>query len=318
MCAWRQSGADSAPGELERRGIGLLIEGLVTHQVQVNPDVHRRLRSAILRDSIALAEPVGKEDMLARIGSIIRSFEGYRSESESILDFRQKAWHQLVQTLLLRLAESERIDLETEEWRQFSAELGAAIEAEQLADLRSRLLLLLHHHAPAGRRAEQEEEQQDRSTLNDNAAGLRGGGAALEHIGRMIASKSPGYIAIFRLSCLDVIGERFGPEGVQDCVMTIAHFLDENLRHEDTVYYWSESSLLAVCDRKVREEMISAELNRVLARNRDFSLQIGGRYIMLRIPIAMQLLPIQQFETPDELLHLNEGRGRERIPAGRI
>lgn len=318
MSPWRQSGAELAPGELERRGFGLLLDGLISHQVQVDEGLHRRLRSAILRDSNALAETLSKEELLARVAAIVRSFEGYRSETESILDLRLKAWHQLAFALLQRLAEALHIDLEAEQWKSFTADLSTAKEAEQLTDLRSRLLLLLHRHDPTGHHVAEEEEEQDRSTLNDNAAGLRGGGAALDHIGRMLLSKRPGYIAIFRLSCLDVIGERFGSEGMQDCLMTVAAFLAENLRHEDTVYYWSESSLLAVCDRKVREEMISAEFNRILARNRDFTLQIGERNIMLRIPIAMQLYPIQQFESPDDVLHLNEARGRERAHSGRI
>ena len=316
MSVWRQTGNSAAPGEVERRGIGLLLDGVILQQVQADEGVYRRLRSAILRDSLTLAEPQPKDNMLAAIRSILSCFEAYRTETESLLDARRKAWQQLSLTLLHRLAEELRIDPDTGEWKSLCADLNAVTEAEQILDLRNRALQQVQKKVSASRHA-REKEERDRSTENDNAAGLRGGGAAIEHIEHMLEVQRPGFVVIFRLSCLDVIGKRFGSEGVQDCLMTVAAFLMENIRREDTIYYWSESSLLAVCDRKVREEMISAEFNRVLARNRDFTLQVGERAIMLRIPIEMQLYPVEQLKSVDDLLKLAEARQRERLLSGR-
>jgi len=126
----------------------------------------------------------------------------------------------------------------------------------------------------------------------------------------MIEHSRPGYIALFRLSCLDVVGERFGQEGIQDCLMAVSAFLIENLRGEDSVYHWSESSLLAVCDRKIHEDILFAELSRVLQRNRDFTIQIGDSTIMLRIPIDMELFPIDTFESAEDLQKIPAKRGR--------
>jgi GGDEF domain-containing protein len=158
------------------------------------------------------------------------------------------------------------------------------------------------------------EEEQDRSVANDNAAGLRGGGAAIEHVRKMISGARPGYVGLFRLNCLDVVGERFGQEGIQDCLMAVSAFLIESLRKEDSVYHWSESSLLAVCDRKIREDILSAELHRVLSHNRDFTIQIGNSRIMLRIPIELELFPITLFESAEDLQKLSARRGRNDHP----
>jgi hypothetical protein len=98
--------------------------------------------------------------------------------------------------------------------------------------------------------------------------------------------------------------------------MAVSAFLTQNMRSEDTIYHWSESSLLAVCDRKVREDILSAELNRILSRNREFTINIGDRAVMLRIPIELTLFPVTQFVSAEDLLHLGSPR-RDRAPADR-
>jgi GGDEF domain-containing protein len=133
---------------------------------------------------------------------------------------------------------------------------------------------------------------------------VRGGGAAIEQVRRLMVEERPFCIGVFRLNCLDVVGERFGQEGIQDCLMAVAAFLTQNLSSDDSIYHWSESSLIVLCERRIREDMLNAEWNRVLARNRDFTIRIGGRNIMLRIPISLELLPVSQINSADDLQRL--------------
>ena len=209
------------------------------------------------------------------------------------------------------LLEQGNFKPESEEWAGAKVALASAVTAEEIQSLHAQLQqTFLRTGAEAAALEAELAEEQDRSVANDNAAGLRGGGAAIEQVRTMIAKSRPGYIGMFRLSCLDVVGERFGQEGIQDCLMAVSAFLIENLRAEDSVYHWSESSLLAVCDRKIREDILSAELNRVLQRNRDFTIQIGGSTIMLRIPIELELFPIDAFQSADDLQKIPAKRGR--------
>jgi hypothetical protein len=243
---------------------------------------------------------------------IVREFETYRTDSEAALDGRMREWRQLTGMLMNFLAARDDVNLKSELWTSITVELTSAITVEEIQVLRTKLQKLFQYSSEdaAARQANLEEEQ-DRSTANDNAAGLRGGGAAIEHLRSMIAGSRPGYVGLFRLSCLDVVGERFGLEGIQDCFMAVPAFLIENLRTEDIVYHWSESSLLAVCDRKIREDILVAELNRVLARNRDFTISIGDRTIMLRIPIELQLFPVSQFGCADPAHFLGRPQAAE-------
>ena len=314
MCAWRNSGntsAESAAGAPERRALGLLLEGAAINQVQIEQAAYRGFRSSILRDAIRLSEPQSEADLLQVVAALVRDFEKYRSDTEAAVEARQKEWRQVCNLLMHQLAKHLNIDQESEVWTGLGVCLTSANSVDEVLSLRNALQSLFQTGAEhsAMRKAEALEEQ-DRSVANDNAAGLRGGGAAIEHVRAMLEKSRPGYIGLFRLSCLDVVGERFGPEGIQDCLMAVSAFLIENLRAEDKMYHWSESSLLAVCDRKIREDILSAELNRMLARNRDFTIQIGDRTIMLRIPIELQLFPITMFASADDLQKLAGNRGR--------
>ena len=91
--------------------------------------------------------------------------------------------------------------------------------------------------------------------------------------------------------------------------MAVSAFLTQNLSSEDSIYHWSESSLLAICERRIREDILTAEWNRVLGRNRDFTIRIGGRNIMLRIPIALEVFSISQMGSADDLKAVLAERG---------
>jgi GGDEF domain-containing protein len=315
MCAWRNNEARStepAACAAERRALGLLLEGAAINLPQIDPDLHRRFRSGILRSSIAITKPQSEPDLLGTVASLVREFEAYRVDCEAEIESRHKEWRQLAVALMHLLAARDSVDQKSELWAKITSSLVAAVTTIEIESVRGTLQKLFHlsGEEQAAKRVEEADEQ-DRSTANDNAAGLRGGGAAIEHVRSMIASSRPGYVGLFSLNCLDVVGERFGPEGIQDCLMTVSAFLIQNMRSEDSVYHWSESSLLAVCDRKVREDILAAELNRVLARNRDFTINIGERAIMLRIPIDLQIYPITQFATVEDLQNLFKPR---RLP----
>lgn len=318
MCAWRNNegrSSDPLASAAERRALGLLLEGTAINLPQIDSELHRRFRSGILRSSISLIEPQPEADLLNNVAAIVHELEIYRTDSEAALDARQKEWRQTVSVLMHLLADRDKVDQKAELWANFTKSLLSSTSADEIQSFRAKVQRLFQQsgEAIATERAEEDEEQ-DRSTANDNAAGLRGGGAAIEHVRSMLAASRPGYIGLFRLNCLDVVGERFGPEGIQDCLMTVSAFLIQNMRAEDSVYHWSESSLLAVCDRKIREDILAAELNRVLARNRDFTINIGDRAIMLRIPVDLQLFPITQFESVDDLQNLSKVRARgERV-----
>jgi len=113
-----------------------------------------------------------------------------------------------------------------------------------------------------------------------------------------------GFVALVRLSCLQVINQRFGTEAVEDCLMAVSAFLTSSLHSEDAIYHWNDSSLLAVLQGRPSEPILAAELQRIASQNRDSSIQVAGRTIMLRIPLAFELTPINRLRSADDLYRI--------------
>jgi len=117
-----------------------------------------------------------------------------------------------------------------------------------------------------------------------------------------------GFVVFFRLGFLEVIGERFGMEAVQDSVMAVSAFLTSSLRSDDAIYHWSDSSLLAVVHSQANEQTLTAAMRRIVDNNRDITIQIGERNIMLRIPMEFEVTPIQNLRAADDLFKLSQAR----------
>jgi hypothetical protein len=244
----------------------------------------------------------------------VHELEAYRSETEAALEARLREWHLMIVGLMELLANSTGVDKQAPLWRVLHREVNEAGKVEEIQRVRDKVMRLFQARQDEVRaRQAAEREEQDRSTANHNAAGLRGGGAALEQVQSMIENGRPGFVAFFRLSCLDVVGSRFGPDGIEDCKMAVAAFLANSLNDGDTIYHWSESTLLGVCETKMRQEMVMAEMNRILAHNRDFTIKVGDRTIMLRIPVELSVFPLSQFESAEELNRLGDGYRAELV-----
>jgi len=296
--------------QAERKAVALLLEGVATSQLVIDLAGYRSFRASILRSPLNLPELLPEQELVGEVKSVVREFERYRTASDATLKARRTEWRQAISQLAQMLATYHRIDQTSDMWTGMSMQLTSATTAEEIAALRQKLVQLFQSvQSESTARRIREIEKQDMSTANHNAAGLRGGGAAIEHVDQLIADGKPGCIGLFRLNCLDVVGERFGQEGIQDCLMSVAAFLTQNLSGEDSIYHWSESSLVAICERRIRADILTAEWNRVLARNRDFTICIGGRNIMLRIPIHLEVFPLSQVSTADDLKQLLAERG---------
>jgi GGDEF domain-containing protein len=148
----------------------------------------------------------------------------------------------------------------------------------------------------------------DRTTANDNAAGLRGGGAAVEHLARVMEQGRHGFVVLFQLGCLDMICERFGIEAMQDCLMAVSAYLTHTLRRDDAIFHWSDSTLLAVVLDRPNEQILTAELERIASQNRDITINVGGRVVMLRIPLGFELIPIERLTSASDINRLSGHR----------
>ena len=303
-----------APSETEphpdsgaERSLTLLVEGAAMNMPAIDAETYSAFRANVGKLTMQMPDRLPDADKLALIRAVVHEFENYRNSSEGALRERLAGWRSLADTLILELLASLGIDSVSSAAAELRSKVAGLTASEDIRAYRTLLEEFLH---PLGARSSVTDivsplKVADRSTANDNAAGLRGGGSAVEHLKRIIDHGGRGFIALFNLGCLDIIHERFGDEAVQDCLMEVSAFLTHSLRREDAIYHWSDSTLLAILQGRVSEQILAAELQRIANRNRDITVKIEGRIIMLRIPLAFELTAISSLRNADELYKLS-------------
>jgi GGDEF domain-containing protein len=299
------TGKTEIPLPNPERYLSMLVEGAARNVPEVDAQTYKEFRTNLSRLSLQIPDRLPDADKLALIRVIIHEFENYREGSERAARERLNAWRGLVEKMLLELLSTLGVHSGAAEVAPMAERLAEMRTIEDVHAFKGLLQEFLHPTNPNAKAPKPSFfKEPDRSTENDNASGLLGGGAAVEHLKKIMERGGKGFIAIFRLSCLEVISQRFGPEAVEDCLMAVSAFLTESLQNEDTIYHWSDSSLLAILEGRVNEVVLNAQLQRIAAANRETNVTIGGRNIMLRLPITFDLTPINRLRSAEDLSKL--------------
>ena len=306
---WGKSGtAEQEQAEISstERSLTLLVEGTALNMPEIDAPSYKAFRANVKRLALQIPDRLPDEDKLALIRTILHEFESHRKGAEGALKERTAGWRGLVILLFRDLLASLGVGTDSPEAASLGREIPGLSSAEDLREWRSKVEDFLHPRDAEGQaQGLASMKTANHSTANDNAAGLRGGGSAVEHVRKIMERGGSGFVALIRLSCLEVINQRFGTEAVEDCLMAVSAFLTASLHSEDSIYHWSDSSLLAVLQGRPSEPILAAELQRIASQNRDSSIQVAGRSIMLRIPLAFELTPINRLRSADDLYRLS-------------
>ncbi|MGD0628024.1 MAG: hypothetical protein ABR987_01655 [Terracidiphilus sp.] len=309
ITTWGKQGSPP-PGEQPvagiERSLTQLVEGTASNMLAIDPGDFLDFRGKVSQLALQLRDGLPDAEKFALILSVLHEFEQYRKLSEDAMRDRVCGWRTLVSKLLVDLLARTGIDAGSSDAAPLVQRVASLLTGEELNGFLIRLTDFFRLSSMDHRtlRAAQLTVA-DRSTANDNAAGLRGGGAALDHVRKMMDRNIAGYAVLFQLNCLGMIGERFGVEAVQDSLMAVSAFLTHSLRSDDAVYHWSDSTLLAILQTPVSVPILAAAMRRIVDNNRDITIQIGGRTVMLRIPLEFEITPIGQLRTAEDLHKLS-------------
>ncbi len=288
------------------RTLTLLVEGTALNMPEIDPDSYKLFRGNVSRLALQIPDRLPEEEKLALLRSILHEYELYRDAAETVLKERAAGWRDLVLLLFRDLLAGLDIAIDSPEARELDREILTLASADELRKWHTKVEEFLHPPDAEGQaQGLASLKTADRSTANLNAAGLRGGGSAVEHLKKIMERGGGGFIALVRLSCLEVINQRFGPEAVEDCLMAVSAFLTASLHNDDTIYHWSESSLLVILQGRPSEQILTAELQRIASQNRQSSIKVAGRTIMLRIPLAFELTAINRLRSAEDLYRLS-------------
>jgi hypothetical protein len=292
------------------RCLSLLVEGTALNMPQIEAESYQRFRANVSRLAMQIPDHLPDDDKLALVRTILHEFENYSKNAEDVLRERTANWRALAAILFRDVLESLGADGGSPAAVTLAQEIARLTSTEEIQAWRGHLEGFLHPlDAHGNSQGIASLRVADRSTANDNAAGLRGGGSAVEHLKKIMDRGGNGFIALFRLSCLGVISQRFGVEAVEDCLMAVSAFLTSSLHSDDAIFHWSDSSLLAILQGRPSEQILAAELQRIASQNRESSINVAGRTIMLRIPLAFELTPINRLRTAEDLYRISAQGG---------
>jgi hypothetical protein len=301
------SGKDGPPIYSPDMCLTMLIEGATLGVPEVDALAYQRLRTNVNRMIHQMAIGLPPEEKVALVKAVIQEFDTYRADTEAALRDALTGWRGLVAKLFSKLMTSLGIDAHNPDLFSLTQRIRHLSTSAELEAWDEKLTSFLDPRsgiAPADD-APARLRMADTSTANDNVAGLNGGGLALARLAELIGNADRGFVVIFRLGCLGLISERFGEEAMQDAVMAVSSYLTHSLHHDDSIYHWSDASLLAILGRRANEHILNAELKRIVALNRDININISGRVVMLRIPIEFETVPISAMRSADDVRKLS-------------
>ncbi|MGD0830803.1 MAG: diguanylate cyclase [Terracidiphilus sp.] len=290
-----------------------LVEGVAEAMPRIDAKTYSEFRGTAARMALQIPDRMENANRQMVVNAILHEFENYRHGVEEALYERQKSWHGLTTKLARELLLALGVKADSPVGQPMLEGIDQIVTAEQIREYRGVVEAFLELRS-AGDEAAQISPLNvaDTSTANDNAAGLLGGGAAVEHLQQVLDRGLTGFVAIFRLSCLEMVSRRFGVEAVEDCLMAVSAFLTASLNSDDAIYHWSDSSLVAILLHRPNEHLVTAELTRIAAKNSDINVNIGGRSIMLRIPFSFDLIALERFKNAAELYKLSLPAAKKR------
>jgi GGDEF domain-containing protein len=290
-----------------------LVDGVSLAMPKVDEKTYSEFRGTAARMALQIPDRMGNAERMVVVRTILHEFEVYRNGVETALHDRQKLWRSLTIRLVRELLMSFGLKTDAASVQPLVNGIEQLTTADDIREYRGLLDGFLELRAAGLETAKISPlKVADTSTHNLNAAGLMGGGAAVEHLRKVLERGGTGFVAIFRLSCLEMVSQRFGLEAVEDCLMAVSAYLTAALHSDDAIFHWSDSSLVAILLGRPNELILEAELRRIVSRNSDINVKIGERSIMLRIPISFDLTPLDKFTSADDLYKLSMQSAQKR------
>lgn len=166
----------------------------------------------------------------------------------------------------------------------------------------------------SGGNADCSEEWKRPFSTDLNPTRLKDGAELLGRLEQLINNHKVGYIIVFRLSCLDIVGERFGWDAVVDSVGAVSDHLSESMKRYGEVFYWNDSTLLAVVETRAPEKALTRSILQLINGNRDIFVQVGNHLVLLRMPLVFHLLSIADLASTKQFCKVVNQVGSDSNP----
>lgn len=134
----------------------------------------------------------------------------------------------------------------------------------------------------------------------DRISGLLGLKHAAESIAAHLGATSTFYAAVFLLERVDALNLRYGFDAGDKLLQAFSQLLVSSLSPRDEIYRWRGPAFVALLDRPVPIEGVRAELARFVPINVAQNVDLNGKSLQLKMSCAWAVLPLAQFELPEQ------------------
>lgn len=317
MTSWSQGfdgeeQEENSKGQKAGESLTQLLDALAKNTPAIDARAQEQLSAAIAGVIKKSPDRLHEGEKTKLVQTVVQELEHYHNVTEDALREQLDGWRGLVKKLVHEVSVRGGANADEPGFHRLMADVTTLSTSKDIQTYSELLQTVLHAPSPRNRVTDKRSSVQNDTSANDNAAGLRGVGAAVAHLQSVLDRCQVGFVAVIQLSCMNVIEERFGITAVEDCVMAVSAFLTERLESDDAIYHWNDTTLLAIFEGRNSKGVLSKELERIASQNRDITINVNDRTVLIRVPLAFELSPVSGFHSGDDLYKFSPNKTSKR------
>lgn len=300
--------SDREPVETCFRVIGLLVEGLGLHAVEVDAPDYEKFRKDIAGRSAKMSLEASTADLVIQAGSAIRAMEDYNKNIGRNVRQRNTEMRTIISMLTqAMISVSDSSERSATRLQEIEKQLESASVIEDVRVVKLRLAECLD------KIKEEKEAQTDQSTNVmenlkktieqgpqwepvsagvDLSTGLPDRTAAESALNQCAAANEKAYAAVFIADRVQLINARFGYAAGDQVLKTIKAHIQKALGPGDQLYRWRGPSFLALLKRPEAADGVRAELSSITNARLEKTVEIGNKSVLLPISVHSAIFTV--------------------------
>ena len=196
--ACRSKGQVYLTGRL-RPLLSLLAEGTAINAIEVEEQSYKDFRGSVSKLAIQIPDHMPMADKLAIVQGIVQEFENYRKKTKKRCAIGRPVGARSAMQLFREVLRALGIDKGAPGVAALAQVIAGLTTAEEIGGYGERVVRFLHPGEGEAGGPASPLKMADRSTTNNNASGLNGGGIAVERLRKVMEAGSGGFVALFSL-----------------------------------------------------------------------------------------------------------------------
>jgi diguanylate cyclase (GGDEF)-like protein len=290
------------------RIIGLLVEGIGLHAVEVDAPDYDRFKQDVSDCGAKMTLEASTPDLLIQAGTVIRAMEDYNKNIGRTVRQRNTEMQTIISMLTqAMIAVSDAGDRTAGRLQEIEKQLVTASVIEDVRLVKLRLAECLEKIREEKRTQTEQSTKviEDLKKTIDQApqwepvsagvdltTGLPDRTAAETALNQCAAANEKAYAIIFIADRVQLINARFGYAAGDEVLKTIKAHIQKGLRPADRLYRWRGPSFLALLKRSDPADTVRTEMSRIATTRLEKTVEIGSKSVLLPIGVHSAIFAV--------------------------